>query len=159
MDQYNEAVRLLTPYVGEGASSYWIVFDIDGVLLSDINVRDRYRNSSDVFKYMTYGCFTGIQPMIDLYVWCQEKGFKVCLLTGRWARQQVVTLDNLRKVGITSHDRLFMRSHRGDTAIYKTSCRKLLEVQGERVLLNIGDQDKDLEGGYSIHTLKIPSTY
>jgi hypothetical protein len=43
------------------------------------------------------------------------------------------------------------------TIEYKTNCRKDIESKGYKIILNIGDQYSDLEGGYSQAVFKLPN--
>lgn len=160
-DAYNKGIEILTPYLDDthDRSKYWIVFDIDGTLLSDSNVKHLYSSKNDVFKYINKGIFIGIDPMIKLYNWCIINGFNICLLTGRMRYQEKATIKNLSNVGIRKCNRLYMRSGKVNTVTYKSSCRMEIEQSGDIILLNIGDQSSDLEGGYSKWSIKLPSHY
>lgn len=160
-EAYIKGIEILTPYLNDTheKSKYWIVFDIDHTLLSDSNVKHLYSHKSDVFKYINKGIFIGIDPMIKLYNWCIINGFSVCLLTGRMRYQERATIKNLSNVGIRKCNRLYMRSGKINTVTYKSSSRREIEQSGDIILLNIGDQPADLEGGYSRSCIKLPSHY
>lgn len=148
---------------------YWVVFDIDGTLLTDEKYRHLYKQPSDVFKFMHKGNFSGIKPIVDLYNWCVSKGIKVALITGRKSSMEKITRENLSKVGIrkcnflcmrpASEKKTYTQSSSNTTMPFKIRCRKQIYTHGGIILANIGDQDTDLEGGYAQYAIKLPSSY
>jgi hypothetical protein len=143
----------------------WVVLDIDGTLLSDRNVIHLYKNKSDVFQYQYRAIFVGIAPMIDLYKWLWARKVKIALLTGRGEAVRAATIRNLHKVGVLGWDELIMKpsGRRIDTETFKIASRKSIEDRHNEgkpcIVANIGDQDSDLNGGYSEYIFKLPSSY
>lgn len=145
---------------------YWVVFDIDGTLLSGDKYKHLYKTPSDVFKYMHKGNFDPIRPIADLYIDLQNnyipKGLKLGLITGRKVSMESVTKKNLSYIGLKKCNFLCMRptkSDKGDTVPFKVKCRKEIYDHNGIILANIGDQETDLEGGYAKYAIKLPSTY
>jgi hypothetical protein len=68
----------------------------------------------------------------------------------------------LQKEGFKNWDEMILRDgkYRKSTAIeYKTAMRKQIEAKGYDIILNIGDQDSDLAGGYADKAYKLPNPY
>lgn len=163
----NDCVNQVKKIVQESSGdNRWVVFDIDGTLISDRNYRHLYETSNDVFKFMYRGNFAPIQEMISLANWCRSQGVKLCLLTGRKVSFQEPTKKNLQKVGITDCERLYFKQGRIDNIDYKSQCRKEILDSGGRILANIGDTETDfliptLEGpkiGYSENSFLLPKS-
>lgn len=72
--------------------------------------------SSEVFDSHQFGRWVeearapAIEPSLKLYNALLELGFKIILLTGRSEAHRSVTVDNLRRAGFQSWDKLILRS-------------------------------------------------
>lgn len=109
-------------------------------------------------------------------------GFTVFGLTGRNDGQKAATIANLGKVGYRGFTdaRFFTKWVSGTTPTtadpnrtwfagtpcedgtcttveYKANTRRHIESLGYDIVLNVGDQWSDLQGGYADHTLKLPN--
>lgn len=81
-------------------------------------------------------------------------------ITGRTIEFYEPTLKNLHEAGFTKVDSLIMREGKEKTMTateYKSEIRKKIEEQGFNIILNVGDQMSDLEGGYAVKTVKLPN--
>ncbi len=47
----------------------------------------------------------------------------------------------------------------GSAATFKAPARKKLEDEGYKILVNIGDQESDLNGGFAENALKLPNPF
>lgn len=169
LDLTSEANVSITKDIRSLASSYWMVFDVDGVLLSDAKYKGQYKGSGDVYRFMYKGNHDPIQPLVNLYNWCVSFGFNMCIITGRASALEKITQSNLNKVGITTCHRFYTKKGKEDAITYKSRCRKEILDAGGIILCNIGDQENDLlianpsNGqhiyGYAQHAIKLPSTY
>ena len=131
--------------------------------------------------------FPATPGMVDFVDAVQAKGYDVYGLTGRGASQEDATLGNLTDVGYsqfngdnfftkfdaTSPKPNYLDCHTGvdpvddptkcTTVEYKAGTRKHIEAPveegglGKNIVLNIGDQWSDLQGGFSDATLKLPN--
>ncbi len=128
----------------------WVIFDMDDTLVTDRH----YTNVSNPFAFMYKGIHKGIDPMIELYNWCVKIGYKVCIVTGRNKSLHDISIQNLNNVGILHCDMFITKDSKERVDVWKTRCRKEL---GGNIIFNIGDKESDLIGGYSIHSLQIPS--
>src|SRR2546426_10960317 len=98
----------------------------------------------------------------DYPVWAlarlaRERGVAMFFLTGRPERARAPTERNLRTAGyewtalILKPDALTTKS----AADFKAPERKKLVDQGYTIIVNIGDQMSDLEGGFAERTYKL----
>lgn len=95
---------------------------------------------------------------IALLKFARSKGIAVFLITGRQEHMRRATIANLIKAGIV-YDGLYMRKDHDRTpaAQMKPEYRKQIEDMGYKILVNIGDQESDLSGGYSLSAEKLPN--
>src|SRR6476661_3271451 len=122
--------------------------------------------------------FPAVPGMVDFVNDAQAMGFTIFGLTGRSDSQKAHTVSNLAKVGYTAFpaSRFFTKFDSGatppsylsptwcsaypkcTTVEYKAGTRRHLEKDlGYDVVLNVGDQFSDLQGGYADHYLKLPN--
>ena len=73
--------------------------------------------------------------------------------------QRLQTEKNLRQAGYESWAVLVLKEAGStQTALaFKTENRRRLAQSGYNILVNIGDQDSDLQGGYAESTFKLPN--
>ncbi|KQZ88187.1 hypothetical protein ASD62_01450 [Phycicoccus sp. Root563] len=122
--------------------------------------------------------FPAVPGMVDFVNDAQKMGFTVFGLTGRSDSQKAHTVSNLAKVGYTAFpsDRFFTKYDSGSTppaylppswcaaypkcttVEYKAGTRRHIEQDlGYDVVLNVGDQFSDLQGGFADRALKLPN--
>ncbi|PYM42507.1 MAG: acid phosphatase [Candidatus Rokuibacteriota bacterium] len=102
-----------------------------------------------------------IKPVLALARLARERSVAVFFLTGRPERARAPTERNLRTAGyewtalILKPDALTTKS----AADFKAPERKKLIDQGYTIIVNIGDQMSDLEGGFAERTYKLPNPF
>jgi acid phosphatase len=138
------------------------VFDIDETVLSNY----------DHIKSIGYGFYVtawndwmlsakakAIPQTKTLYDKIVEKGIKVVFITGRGYKFYDATYKNLTAVGFSRIDTLITRSEKENhiSALeFKTQKRKELVQKGYNIVINVGDQMSDLDGGNSGIKVKLP---
>ena len=102
-----------------------------------------------------------IKPVLALARLARERGVAVFFLTGRPERLRAATEGNLRSAGyewtgvILKPDAM-----RTSSAVeQKAAERKKLVEQGYTIVVNIGDQMSDLDGGFAERTYKLPNPF
>lgn len=142
-----------------------IVLDIDETSLSnytDLLTLDFGGTVKQVQEYEDKGTDPALEPTLKLYRFAIEHHIAVLFITGRFEEERSVTEENLKKAGYVKFDKLILREgpYRDvPAAVYKTAARKQLEKEGYDILLNIGDQKSDLQGGYADEVFKLPNPY
>jgi len=102
-----------------------------------------------------------IKPVLALAELARQRGVAVFFLTGRPERMRAATEANLRAAGyawtglILRPDDLTTRS----AAEFKAPERKKIEEQGYTIIVNVGDQASDLDGGFAEKTYKLPNPF
>ncbi|RDI41505.1 HAD family acid phosphatase [Aquicella lusitana] len=142
-----------------------IVLDIDETSLS--NYPDMVKLNfggtlEEIQQAEDQGSDPVIQPTLKLYQFAKANKVAVFFITGRKEEERAVTEANLKKAGYTDWNGLILRDgeyKNKPAAEYKTVMRKKLEEEGYDIVLNIGDQRSDLEGGYADKTFKLPNPY
>jgi len=106
---------------------------------------------------------TAIRPTLELYKAAIEKGVAVFFVTGRRedadGSERTYTEMNLQKVGYTGYKRVYLRpaDSTGKVSDYKAAMRAAIEAQGYHILVNLGDQPSDLEGGHAERGFPMPN--
>jgi hypothetical protein len=78
----------------------------------------------------------------------------VFFITGRPEGLRDLTVTALRNAGYTGKLNLDLKP---SVVGYKAGARKAIERKGYRILANLGDQQSDLKGGYSLKRYKLPN--
>lgn len=105
-----------------------------------------------------------LPPIVEtrrLYRLALRRGVKVFFITGRPVPMRDATVRNLREAGYARYQRLILRpaSTLSDASVvpFKSGERRRIERAGYDILVNVGDQDSDLAGGYANRTFKLPN--
>ena len=156
-----------------------IVFDADDTTLWTYDMEDgamhfvfdpKLQNDEWVQKQR----FPATPSMVDFVNRAKKAGFAIFGITGRSDTQEEATLGNLDKVGYTPFNaENFYTKWSGTnpkpayvtcaaasctTVEYKAGTRKHIEKDlGYDIVLNVGDQWSDLQGGYADKVLKLPN--
>lgn len=103
-----------------------------------------------------------IKPTLNLFKYALEHHVSIFFVTGRYEKMRTMTINNLKKAGYTSWKELFLKPstyHEKSAIPYKAATRKKITEEGYDIVLNIGDQISDLNGGYADRTYKLPNPY
>lgn len=152
--------RLEMPVTGERAA---VVLDIDETALSTWEYQKglRFGHYGPAWRDWTASASPpAIGPVHELYRICRERGVAVFFVTGRRENTRVSTEASLRQAGYTDWSGLMMKPdnyREPSVAPFKTRCRQTICDEGYRIILNIGDQQSDLEGGFAEKTVKLPN--
>jgi predicted secreted acid phosphatase len=154
-----------------------IVLDADDTTLwtYDMEVADMkfVFNPTRQDYWVQNALFPATPGMVDFVREAHDMGFAIFGLTGRNDGQKAATLTNLANVGYTEFnaDNFYTKWVSGTpkpdyitcatasctTVEYKSGTRKHIESLGFDIVLNVGDQWSDLQGGYADHFLKLPN--
>ncbi len=150
--------RMLRLLTGKPA----VVFDIDETCISNyshIQEMDFAFQAQAWNNWVDRGVAPPMEGTLDLYRFCRAKGLAVIFISGRNQMQRVQTENNLRQAGYEEWAELILKEvNTTDTATaFKSSARRTLTQQGYTILLNLGDQDSDLQGGYCEAVYKLPN--
>lgn len=141
-----------------------MVLDIDETSLSNYNnmVEMNFGGSlPQIDSAIMEAQDPAIVPTLNLYRLAKDQGVAVFFVTGRLdteeSRKQ--TIANLEKVGYKNWDGLYFKQKGEKTVEYKSGARKKIEDQGYEIVVNMGDQQSDLDGGYADKGFKLPNPF
>ncbi|MEV6902922.1 HAD family acid phosphatase [Amycolatopsis sp. NPDC051372] len=114
------------------------------------------------------GTFVANRPVLELANWAAQRGVKIYFLTGRSTPQGPQSLKNLANEGYPAPAGAFFKPAGTapdylpcgltcTTIQYKSGTRAHIQATGAHIVLNLGDQFSDLEGGYADHPVKLPN--
>ncbi len=100
-----------------------------------------------------------IEPTLELYRWASGNDVGVFFVTGRREPTRAATEANLRAEGFERWERLeMMPAEWGEgSAAFKSARRREIEEAGWTVVLTLGDQPSDLEGGHAERGFLLPN--
>ena len=100
-----------------------------------------------------------IAPTLQLAERARTLGVAVFFVTGRPPALRAATERNLRAQGYhwTGLILLPKGAHFASAATFKSEARRHIAEQGYTILLTMGDQQSDLEGGFAERTFKLPN--
>jgi len=102
-----------------------------------------------------------IKPVLALARFAREHGVAVFFLTGRPERLRAATERNLQAAGYEWTGVLLKPDAMRTTSAVeqKAAERKKLVEQGYTIVVNMGDQMSDLDGGFAERTYKLPNPF
>jgi len=150
---------------GNARGKLAIVLDIDETSLSNYSAL-----AATSFKGATAALTTSlfaatspaIDPTLELFDDARSQKVSVFFITGRPDLQVVRdrTEENLTSAGYSGWKELVLKpSDAPGTRDYKSAARAAIEDDGYRIVLNVGDQDSDLKGGYADKAYKLPNPF
>jgi acid phosphatase len=151
-----QARHVLARHVGDAHPA--IVLDVDDTSLSNYACFKAVN-----FKHGAADCGAGLPAITQtrgLYRYARRHGVSVFFITGRREKARATTLTNLRRVGYGGTIRLKMRPNRerpGTHDGWKARTRGRIERRGYRIVVNLGDQRSDLDGGHALRGFKLPN--
>lgn len=166
-----EANKYLTRRIPRGIPKYnktaqklAVVFDIDETTLS--NVRHIQANDYGYLPkvwdaWVAEGQATAIFPVQAVYNTAVNAKVDVFFITGRTPEGAAATERNLHQVGYETWTRIIYKpaDFAEPTRAFKIEARRKLVAEGYLIILNIGDQNSDLVGGYAERFFKLPNPF
>lgn len=140
-----------------------LVLDIDETSLTNFqgNKKNDFSGLSQVIDHQyREETATAIKPVLHLFNEAIKNHVTVFFISFRPDEVRSHTISNLEKAGYAGWKILYLPKSEElklGAATYKTDIRRMLTEQGYDIILNVGDQDTDLVGGFADHTDKIPN--
>ena len=144
-----------------------IVLDIDDTTLSNYERLKALNFGGDLALWHANkipATDPAIPALLVLYNLAVKHNVAIFFVTGRHPYEQSITEQNLKNVGYTSWTNIYFKpenysaSHK-NAAAFKTAMRKQITENGYDIIINIGDQESDLVGGYADKTFKVPNPF
>lgn len=142
-----------------------VVFDIDETLMTNwryLKQRGFFLEPTTFTKWVEEAHGTPLLPMREVYRIALARGADIFLITGRSESLRAATVRELHHAGYTGWKGLFLKPDTyKDVSIvpFKSGVRKTLESRGYQVVLNVGDQYSDLDGGHAWKRVKLPNPF
>jgi putative acid phosphatase of HAD superfamily subfamily IIIB len=135
-----------------------IVLDVDDTSLSTYECLKAVDFDRTRVSCGESGDLPAIAQTRRLYRYARRHGVAVFFVTGRRERMRGVTARNLRDAGFDRWRRLYLRPNREATRDgYKARTRARIERRGFDIVVNLGDQRSDLDGGHARRAFKLPN--
>lgn len=150
---------------GETPQNFAIVFDIDETLLSNwpyLAARQFAITGDSFAEWTKRERAIALPPTREIYARALAYQIPIFLVTGRPESLREATIADLREAGYWGWTELFLkpRDYVDPSMIpFKSGVRKMLTDRGYDIILNVGDQRSDLEGGYSRRAVKLPNPF
>ncbi|MAJ81995.1 MAG: hypothetical protein CMF41_03670 [Legionellales bacterium] len=141
-----------------------VVIDIDETILSNQSYILSDNDLNDLEKFCNWqklGICQPIQSMVEFYNWLCLKNISIFFITARSTDLEVATLKNLANIGVVSWTDIYFRdaSKWPIPKLFKAFSRSEIYKNGFEIILNIGDQPTDFEGGFALNHLKVPNPF
>jgi hypothetical protein len=155
------AESYLNAHVGSGHGKPAIVLDIDETSLSNYTgLLTSGFTAAGTVATAASGTGTAIAPTLALYHDAIAHGVAVFFITGRPSEIQGPTESNLKNVGYDEGwNALDFKPSEADTEQFKSSTRAAIKKSGYRIIVNVGDQQSDLDGGFAQQDFKLPNPF
>jgi predicted secreted acid phosphatase len=160
------ARRTLDHYLrGDTPQNYAIVLDIDETLLSNwqyLRETDFSLQPGTFATWVKTEHAVALQPMRDIFNRAHAYRIPIFLVTGRSEALRAATIRDLEDAGYWGWSGLYMKplNYKDSSIIpFKSGVRKMLSDHGYDIILNVGDQHSDLDGGYARHRVKLPNPF
>jgi acid phosphatase len=100
-------------------------------------------------------------PTLALYRRARELGVDVFFITGRREARRAGSERNLKLAGYDGWTRVVLKpaDWKGSSAAFKSAARAAIEAEGYTIVVNIGDQQSDLDGGHAERGFKLPNPF
>jgi acid phosphatase len=140
-----------------------VIFDVDETTLDNFNQIKKYDFGFDMKAWEDWIQAAAAPPVVqvrDFYKMLKQKGVRTIFLTGRSQRHFAATTKNLKNAGYEGYDTLIVRSldeENTPASVYKLKKRQEITKAGYNIVMNVGDLDSDLYGGYSGVAVKLPN--
>jgi predicted secreted acid phosphatase len=144
-----------------------LVLDIDETSLSHYHdlARLHFTNNTDALTaaYML-GHAQAIPAVLHLYKQALNRQIAVFFISERpnTAEMVAITGQNLKQVGFDQWEELILKPIENNALSiqdFKTAARRHILAQGYDIIMNIGDQNADIQGGYAEIKVKLPNPF
>jgi len=162
------ANKYLTKRIAQGpkpGKKLAVVFDIDETTLANLPaiIANDYGYVPKVWdSWVASGQARAVIPVQTVYDTAVRAKIDVFFISSRPESVRASTEKNLREVGYDTWTQVILKPEAHalySVARFKTDARRKLVQEGYTIVVNIGDQDSDLIGGYADRTYKLPNPF
>ncbi len=145
--------------IDETSLSNWPAYRANGWSRILAGVCDLERGPCGIRAWQAMGRSTALAPTLAMTRRARELGVAVFFITGRPPELRAATEGNLRDQGYTWDGVVLLPegAHFDRSADFKAPERRRIAERGYTIILSMGDQQSDLDGGYAERTFKLPN--
>jgi acid phosphatase len=145
--------------IDETSLSNWPAYKVNGWARINGGECNLQQGPCGVRAWQAMGQSKALAPMAALVTRARALGVAVFFISGRPYNLQAATEKNLRDQGYTFEEVIIQPEGAAFASAvdFKAPVRKQITERGFTIIANIGDQDSDLNGGFSERTFKLPN--
>ena len=145
--------------IDETSLSNWPAYRLNGWGRVLIGGCDLQHGPCGLRAWQALGQSKAIPPTLALARRARELGVAVFFISGRPASLHEATARNLREQGYEWTGLILLPdgAQFASAVDFKAPERRKITEQGYTIILNLGDQESDLKGGYAEQTFKLPN--
>jgi len=145
--------------IDETSLSNWPAYRLNGWARITAGTCDLEHGPCGVRAWQAMGTSKALAPTLELAQRAGALNVAVFFITGRPAELSEVTERNLRQQGYSPAAVILQPAGMTfkSAADFKTPERRKIADRGYTIVLNMGDQESDLAGGYAEKTFKLPN--
>jgi HAD superfamily, subfamily IIIB (Acid phosphatase) len=162
-----EALAFLKDYLHSphaNAPKPAIVIDVDETALNNWEYTKRMDFAFDHDEYLLWeeeARAPAVKSVLALFNYARENNVATFFVTGRGQAENGLTAKDLEAAGYHGWTRIITRNKFSPKLAedFKSAQRKAIEESGYTIVLNIGDQCSDLEGGHALKSFKLSNPF
>jgi acid phosphatase len=145
--------------IDETSLSNWPAYKVNGWARITNGTCEIQRGPCGLREWQAMGQSKALKPTLDLDKRARSLGVAVFFISGRPPNLQEVTEKNLRDEGFEWDEVIVLPPDASfpSATDFKAPERKKIADRGYTILLTMGDQQSDLNGGYAERTFKLPN--
>ena len=145
--------------IDETSLSNWPAYRVNGWARLVAGGCDLERGPCSIRAWQAMGRSKALAPTLALVRRARELGVAVFFISGRPPEQRPATEGNLRTQGYVWTRLILLPrgAHFASAVDFKAPARRMIAELGYTILLSMGDQQSDLDGGYAEKTFKLPN--
>jgi len=140
-----------------------LVLDVDDTALSTYALQRRLLFGfveSEWERWMEDQSPPANRGVLKLFNHARSRGVAIFFVTGRREHSREATERQLRSAGYSGWTGVVLKPEAFENpsvVMFKSAARAQIEAKGYEILVNVGDQWSDLDGGHSIASYKLPN--
>ena len=145
--------------IDETSLSNWPAYRVNGWSRITGGACDLERGPCGIRAWQAMAASKALPPTLELARRAEALGVAVFFITGRPPELRDATERNLRQEGYRPTAVILLPEGKtfASAVDFKAPERQKLAEQGYTIILNMGDQESDLRGGYAEKTFKLPN--
>src|SRR5262245_10458698 len=163
IDKISEQARVRLDELLPDANRPALVLDVDDTALSSYALQRRLLFGfveSEWERWIEDQSPPPNRGVLKLFNHARSRGIAIFFVTGRREHSREATERQLRAAGYSGWTGVVLKPEAFESpsvVAFKSAARAQIEAKGYEILVNVGDQWSDLEGGHAVATYKLPN--